>query len=322
MQEFDLQPAMPLARRLRLQQIAIFIQVIESGSVLAASRQLAMTQPAVSKSIQDLENQVGVALFERSKRGMALTDFGKTFENHAKIMLSQLRYLSEDLESWKTGAAGHLIVGTLIAASATMLPDALGILRRLAPNMKVTVKVGANATLYPMLIKGEVDMVLGILPEDASIHLPDPKGAASLKHVALYEEGMHVVVSSRHALAARRKVAIHELEHLEWIVPTRDSATFQAVLRFFREQQLPFPARVIESVSILTNLELLIRWDMIGFMPRSVAQRFEGLGLVKILEIGNLDDATTMGYTVRSDREQSVVIQSFIRALREASGGA
>ncbi|MBF5006777.1 LysR family transcriptional regulator [Diaphorobacter caeni] len=317
-------PAFPsglaLARRLRLQQLAIFTKVIESGSVLAASRELAMTQPAISKSIQDLEQQLGVTLFERSKRGMALTDVGHQFEHHAKLMLSQLRYLSEDLASWKSGTAGHLIVGTLIAASATMLPNALGHLKRIAPNVSVTVKVGANATLYPMLLKGELDIVLGILPEDASVYLPDRKGLGALRHVPLYDEGLNVVVSAQHPLAQRRKpVTLDALHGLEWIVPTRDSATYRAVLTFFREKQLPVPEHVIESVSILTNLELIVKWNMVCIMPSSVARRFEELGLVKVLAFDHLSEATTMGYTIRSDREQSAIVQSFIQALRQSS---
>lgn len=314
----EFQSGLALARRIRLQQLAIFIKVIESGSVLAASRALAMTQPAISKSIQDLEGQLGVTLFERSKKGMALTDFGKQFENHAKLMLSQLRYLAEDLATWKSGTAGHLIVGTLIAASATMLPNALGIMRRIAPNVVVTVKVGANATLYPMLLKGEVDVVLGILPEDASLLLPGYQGAPSLKHVPLYEEGLSVVVSAKSPLATSNELRLSDLQGLEWVVPTPDSATYRAVQKFFRDQQLPVPARVIESVSILTNLELVVRWNMVCIMARSVAQRFEVLGLVKILSFAHLQEATTMGYTVRADREHSVVVHNFVRALHES----
>jgi hypothetical protein len=80
-----------LARRLRLQQLAVFEKVVEAGSILAASNELAMTQPAVSKSIQELERHLQAPLFVRGKRGMTLTDFGIDFEPHAKTMLAELR---------------------------------------------------------------------------------------------------------------------------------------------------------------------------------------------------------------------------------------
>lgn len=319
MHDTDLSSGLALARRLRLQQFAIFIKVIESGSVLAASRELAMTQPAISKSIQDLEAQLGVTLFERSKKGMSLTDFGKVFESHARFMLSQLRYLAEDLGSWKSGASGHLVVGTLIAASATMLPNALGFLRRMATNVVVTVKVGANSTLYPMLLKGDVDVVLGILPEDPQVFLPEHKGLPPLKHVALKEEGLNVVVSAQHPLAAQPVVALEQLHGLEWIVPNKESVTYRAAQQFFCTQRLPMPARLIESVSILTNLELILKWGMVALMPQSAARRFEELGLIKMLPFEHLRGGATVGYTIRADREQNAIVQNFIRALRESS---
>src|SRR5690349_14396768 len=109
-----------LARRLRLQQLMIFERVVEAGSILAASRDLAMTQPAVSKSIHELEDQLGGSLFVRGKRGVVLTEFGSMFERHAKTMLGELRYLAENLNASQSGTAGHVIVGTLITASATL----------------------------------------------------------------------------------------------------------------------------------------------------------------------------------------------------------
>ena len=83
-----------LARRLRLQQLMIFEQVLASGSLLAAAGELAMTQPAISKSIQELESQLGGALFVRGKRGVQLTEFGRRFEPHAAHMLAELRQLA------------------------------------------------------------------------------------------------------------------------------------------------------------------------------------------------------------------------------------
>ena len=124
-----------LARRLRLQQLAVFEKVVEAGSILAASNELAMTQPAVSKSIQELEAQLGSALFVRGKRGVTLTEFGRLFEHHARTMLAELRHLAEALNAAQAGTAGHVIVGTLIPASATLLPDAIQRLHREAPEV-------------------------------------------------------------------------------------------------------------------------------------------------------------------------------------------
>ena len=84
-----------LARRLRLQQLMLFEQARASGSLLAAAGELAMTQPAISKSLHELESQVGGPLFVRGKRGVVLTELGRRFEPHAASMLAELRQLAD-----------------------------------------------------------------------------------------------------------------------------------------------------------------------------------------------------------------------------------
>ncbi|MDM0019110.1 LysR substrate-binding domain-containing protein [Variovorax saccharolyticus] len=306
-----------LARRLRLQQLAIFEKVVEAGSILAASRELAMTQPAVSKSIHELEQQLDGVLFVRGKRGVVLTEFGCLFQRHTKILMGELRYLAEDLNAWQTGTAGHVVVGSLIAASATLLPEAITRLRAAVPDVVVTVRVGPNSVLFPALARGELDVVVGALPaEDAELLRQNHAERAELEHVALYEEALCVVVGSQHALAARRQLCLSELHALEWIVPTQDSAAHASVRSFFKKAGLAMPRRLVESVSILTNLGLVSAGSMVALMPQSAAERFAQAGLLAILPLEGLSPFSSVGYTVRADRGPSAATEHLLEALR------
>lgn len=305
-----------LARRLRLQQLMVFARVVQAGSILAASRELAMTQPAVSKSIHELEAQLGSALFVRGKRGVALTEFGRVFERHAKTLIGGLRYLAEDLNASQSGNAGHVIVGTLITASATLLPEAIKRLRQVAPNVVVTVRVGPNAMLFPALVRGELDVVVGVLPE-GSDSVPGASGS-QLVHVPMYREALRVVVGRDHALARRRKLALAELHGCDWIVPTPESAAYLSVRTFFAQAGLTVPARIVESVSILTNLGLLAGSQMVALMPQSAAERFAQAGWLAILPVQGLGSFGAVGYTLCADRGPSAATQRFLAALREA----
>lgn len=306
-----------LARRVRLQQFVVFEKVVEAGSILAASRELAMTQPAVSKIVHELEQQLGGALFLRSKRGVVLTELGALFERHTKTILGELRYLAEDLNAWQTGQAGQVIVGTLITASATLLPAAITRLKRVAPEVLVTVRVGPNPMLFPALARGELDVVVGVLPEANSMALDDAE-RGRLSHVALYQEGLRVVVGSQQPLARRRKLRLAELHELEWIVPTQDSVAYASVRAFFEAEGLPMPRRLVESVSILTNLGLLQGGPVVALMPQSAAERFAQAGLVRVLPLKGLKPFSEVGYTVRSDRAPTAAAQLFLDALRQA----
>lgn len=307
-----------LARRLKLQQLAVFEKVVEAGSILAASRDLAMTQPAVSKSIHELEQHLDGILFIRSKRGVVLTDFGNLFERHAKTLLAELRHVAEDLNAWQEGTAGHVIVGTLITASATLLPEAITRLRQAVPDVVVTVRVGPNSVLFPALARGELDVVVGVLPSDGPVVLRDHVERARLTHVALYEEALRVVVGSQNALARRRKIQLADLQELEWIVPTQDSVAYPSVRTFFEKENLAMPRRLVESVSVLTNLGLVSDGSMVALMPQSAAQRFAQAGLIKILPLQGLSPFSDVGYTVRSDRPSSAAAEHFLTALRDA----
>ena len=313
-------PSTPtLARRLRFQQLLIFKKVVEENSVLAASRQLAITQPAISKSIQDLEDQLGLQLFTRGKNGMRLTEAGLIFEDHVKKLLSQLRHLGEDIHAWKSGSAGHVIIGTLIAASGSLLSRAILQLRVLAPNVKVTVRVGSNATLYPQLAHGEIDIVLGILPD---IRHQSPSlnyDETLLQHVALYEEDLCVVHGTHNTAMADEQIDLQQLQQMEWIVPTMESANYSAVQQFFANQGLDMPERLVESVSILTNLELLAQSEMLAIMPTSIARNFEKYGIIKILPVHQIGNPNRIGYTIRKDRANSLAVQNFILALKDIS---
>lgn len=308
-----------LARRLRLQQIAVFQKVVEAGSILAASRELAMTQPAVSKSMRELEQQLGGVLFARGKRGVALTEFGSLFERYARTMLAEVRHLAEDLNDWQSGTAGHVVVGTLITASASLLPEAISRLRQAAPDVVVTVRVGSNSILFPALARGELDVVVGFLPADTPAVLQHEDVQARLLHVPLHDEGMRVVVARDHALARRRKISLAELHGLEWIVPTPDSVAYPTVRSFFAREGLEMPARRVESVSILTNLELLTRRPMVALMPQSAARRFAQSGLVALLPLQSEEPFGTVGYTLRGGRAPSTTTQRLLAALKEAS---
>lgn len=310
-------PALPrhsrqsLARRLRLQQLMVFERAVASGSLLAAAGELAMTQPAVSKSIQELEAQVGGALFVRGKRGVALTELGQRFEPHAASMLAELRQLAETLNAAHAGTRGQVVVGTLISASAALLPEAIARLRRGAPDVVVTVRVGPNTLLFPLLARGELDVVVGALPGPAVVAGAE---AARLAFQPLYEEALRVVVGAQHPLARRRKLVLAELMALDWIVPTPDSMAWPSVRAFFGAAGLP--ARRIESVSILTNLALLAGGSMVALMPQAAAERFAQLGQLAVLPIRGLGAFGAVGYTVRADRAPSAATERFLAALR------
>lgn len=301
-----------LARRLKLQQLAIFEKVVNTGSILGASRELHMTQPAVSKSIHELEGHFDQALFTRGKRGVRLTEFGELLQRHAQSLLAELRFLADDVNAWSTGVSGQVVVGTLISASARLLPKAIVRLRETAPNVIVTVRVGSNNVLFPELARGQVDVVVGLLPGES----PSPV----LTHVALYDEMLCAVVARHHALALDTAIDAQQLQDMAWIVPTPESAAMRSAQLFFEAAHLVMPKRIVESVSILTNLGLLLESSMVALMPYAVAEQFVRSGVLSILPLGVVSSFGKVGYTLCTDRPPTAATQRLLLALQEIGG--
>ena len=301
-----------LARRLKLQQLAIFEKVVETGSILAASRALHMTQPAVSKSVHELEAQFGQSLFTRGKRGVKLTEFGVLLQRHAQSLLADLRFLADDVNAWSNGVSGQVVVGVLISASARLLPRAVVRMHETAPNVVVTVRVGSNDALFPELARGVVDVVVGLLPDNQA-----EVSSGSLTHVPLYDETLCAVVARDHPLAGDPSIDPQQLENMAWIVPTQESAAWRSADAFFEAAGLAAPKRLVESVSILTNLELLLESSMVALMPHAVAEQFVRSGLLSILPLRLASSFGKVGYTLYAERTPTAATQRLLQTLHE-----
>ncbi len=293
----------------------IFELVLESGSFVRAANSMGLTQPAITKAIYDLESFFGAPLFERSNRGVTPTEFGVMLGRRVKSLIAEARYMTEEVNAFRTGEAGHVIVGTLISASAKLLPRAILKLRKATPGVAVTIREGTTAQMFPSLATGDLDIVVGRLPEQ---ELPLTH-AFPLKHEVLFNESFCAVVSKGHALAGRKGLNIGELMDEEWIFPLHESPSYNAVEKFFRDAGLGFPAHHVYSLSILTNIGLLLETDMVALMPRAAALQFVKTGLLVILDMTTTANFGEVGFSIRADKDVNPACKNFIRCLREAA---
>lgn len=300
-----------LARRLKFQQLAVLEQVLASGSISAASRQLHLTQPAISKVIHELEEHFGQPVLARSAKGVQPTDFGLMLLRHSEALMSDLRVLADDLNAWNAGITGKVMVGTLLTASAQILPKAILRLREMAPNVVVQVQVGVNEKMFPELLRGELDVVVGLIPNQ--------QGSPDYDHIRLFDDTLCAVVGRQHPLATRDAIDIQTLSALDWILPVAESEAMHAADRFFEAVGMDKPAHRVESVSIMTNLGLLLDSSMIALMAFSVAREFVRLGLLTVLPLPRPTPFTHVGYTLAKGRAITPATQRLLDALQDVS---
>src|SRR5215469_15964942 len=299
-----------ITRKFRLRHVELIAEVYDCRSILKASRRLNLSQPTVTKALQDVESTLGVKLFERSNRGLEPTAYGEIFARHAKIVLAQLRHAAEELESLRAGYSGKVTVGTLLAASASILPDAIALLKKQRPAVAISVVVGTYDVLMPSLLVGDLDMVLGRLPEEGR--------SRALVYEEFYAEPICIVARRGHPLARKRRLRLRELANEPWLLPLPETALRRQVERAFVEAGAPVPRNVIESVSILTNRALLRKSDCIGVMPYHVALDDVEQGLLAILPVKLKSIESPVGAILRAPGKLPPAASALLDCLRLA----
>jgi DNA-binding transcriptional LysR family regulator len=300
-----------IARKFRLRHIELIAELYDSRSILKASRRLNLTQPTVTKALQDVEATLAVPLFKRSNRGLEPTAYGDIFVRHAKIVLAQLRHAAEEIESLRAGYSGKVTVGTLLAASASILPDAIALLKKDRPGVAISIVVGTYDVLLPSLLVGDLDMVLGRMPEQGRNR--------ALVYEDFYTEPICLVVRRGHPLTRKRRLGLRELVNEAWLLPLPETTLRRQIERAFLEADAPLPRNVIESVSILTNRVLLRKSDCIGVMPYHVALDDVEQKLLSVLPVKLKSIESPVGAILRAPGRLAPAASALLECLRVAA---
>lgn len=303
-----------LGRKLKFNQLIAFDRVLETGSLLRAASELGLTQPALTKIIHELESSFEGPLLERSNRGVKPTDQGVLLGRRVKALMAELRYLTDEMNAFVDGSGGRVIVGTMMVAAAQVLPRAIVRLKQRVPNVLITVHESNTAQLYPALATGDLDVVVGRVPEPGA-----QAGGSALEHHVLFAESLCVVGGARHWSHRTQPMALRDLMGEAWILPPPESPVRAAAETLFHTADLEWPADVVESLSILTSLGMMLETPRISLMPRKAAQQFLDTGTLSVLDVAESVAFGEVGYSVRVGHPLSAACLQFIECLREAA---
>jgi len=146
---------------MRLSQIDHFVAVVQAGSLRAAAQAIGVSQPAITKSIRQLEEELHVRLLQRNARGASPTPAGKAFLSRARVVQAELRKAAEDLEPYRGGSRGSVAMGIAPAACMLMVPDALLQFRHRYLETSVRIVEGGNSALLPLVRDATLDFSVG-----------------------------------------------------------------------------------------------------------------------------------------------------------------
>ncbi len=266
-----------LKARLKTRQLLLLIALDDYRNIHRASEALHMTQPAASKQIKDLEDMLGVRLFERLPRGMEPTIYGETMIRHARMALTSLSLAHDDIVALKNGLAGQVEVGVIMAPAMALLPNAIQRVKAQAPMVRIGVQVEPSNVLLDHLLHGRLDFMIGRILEK--------EDSAGLIYEELTEEAACAVVRPGHPLLARTDLGLKDIHTLPWILPPVGSILRHRFDMMFHRAGLETPGNIVDTTALLLVTALLQQTDSLHVMPLEVAQYYDALNVIKILPL-------------------------------------
>lgn len=300
-----------LRARLKTRQLMLIIAIGDEGNIHRAAEILNMSQPAASKLLKDLEDVLGITLFERLPRGMRATWYGETMIRHARIALSSLTLAGGEIEALKTGRAGEVSIGAITGPALSLLPQAVAIVAREHPDVRLQLVVESSDVLLDRLSQNKLDIIIGRLFERHE--------KTNLSYERLADEPICAVARPGHPLLSQPALTLAKLEQAEWIVPPMGSVLRHRFELMFQEAGLDIPPRLIETSSILFTTKMLQQSDFVAVVPTEVARYYASYGMVATLPIQLSCAMDDFGIILRKDWLLSPAAKVVLRALKTAA---
>jgi DNA-binding transcriptional LysR family regulator len=298
--------------RLKTRQLLLLVAMEEEGNINRAAQVLNMTQPAASKLLKDLEDMLGVQLFDRLPRGMRPTWYGETMIRHARMALASLSQAHDEIEALKAGRYGQVSVGAITAPGITLMPSAVALVKQQHPSLRVSLQIETSDVLMERLAQGKLDMVVGRLFERHD--------KTDLRYEAMVEEPVSAVVRPGHPLLGLARLTMRDMVSAGWIVPPAGSVLRHRFELMFQEENLEAPSNLIETTALLFMTKMLQQSDLIGVVATDVARYYVDYGLVALLPIEMPCKMDAFGLITRTDRLLSPAATVMLEAIKAAAG--
>jgi DNA-binding transcriptional LysR family regulator len=293
-------------------QIALLNALGELGNLRKAAAAIHTTQPAASLLLQQLEERLGVQLFERLPRGMQPTLFGEVMIRYAQGALHEFEYAEAQIAELAQGATGMVRIGTVMGPVPTLLTRGVLAFKAQHPKVRVGIEVGTSDMLLPALMRGDFDVVLGRLPDQL-----DSQGL----DIQLFEQGerMRIIARPGHPLTGKAKPGLADLAPLTWILHPIGSPMRRQVENALQAAQLIQPLDIIETSSILATTAMLESCDMIAVVPNDVAEHYARYGMIVVLPVELPLAMANLGLLTSKARPMSAAVRALLGYLKTDS---
>jgi len=263
----------------------------------SVAESLGITQPAVSIAVRQLEDSIGVALFERTARGMLPTPAGAALALRLKRALAEIRHAVADIASLRGITEGTVTVGALPLGRTRLLPEAIAAVVAKYPGLRIATMEGSFEALSASLRAGDLDFILGALRAAES--------ASDFVGEALVDDELGIVSRHGHPLTQRRQISLRELARVRWVLPRIHTPNRTLFERALTQRGLPAANVAVETSDLAVLRGVLLNSDLLtAISPRQLSYEL-GAGMLTLLPVPLHDTRRVIGITRRTDSQAS-----------------
>ncbi|HDT5671557.1 TPA: LysR family transcriptional regulator [Klebsiella variicola] len=297
------------SQRIRLRHLHTFVAVAQQGTLGRAAETLNLSQPALSKTLNELEQLTGTRLFERGRLGAQLTLDGEQFLTHAVKVLDALNSAGQALNR-KEGLNNDIVrIGALPTAALGILPTVIGQFHKQQKDITLQVATMNNTMLLAGLKSGEIDIGIG--------RMSDPDLMSGLNYELLFLESLKLVVRPGHPLL-QETVTLSRV--MEWpvVVSPKGTVPRQNAETLLQSQGCKMPAGCIETLSASLSRQLTVDFDYVWFVPSGAVKDDLRRGVLSALPIATQGAGEPIGILTRVDATLTPGTQTLLSAIRKS----
>jgi DNA-binding transcriptional LysR family regulator len=285
------------------------LAVVEEGSLAKAAERLNVTQPALTKSVKRLEEQLGVRLFERKSRGMKPTGYAESLKRYAKAACVGLAEAEREIAALRNGTEGAITIAGPPLIMTHLLPPVLIKLSDERPKLQIRV-ASQNRDLVAGLLDGKFNIGVAMLYEES------PKRGLVIEW--LFDDRLVLAMRPDHPLGKRRKLRASDLVDQKWVFAESDSYTQRRLQLYFHQQGLSLPTPRLESQNPDVAKSVIMTSDYVSLIARLGVEMEISRGVLKGVEIDSPLMLRPIGILLREGEPMTPAVSSLIRLLHDA----
>ncbi|RJT27186.1 pca operon transcription factor PcaQ [Buttiauxella izardii] len=300
------------SQRIRLRHLHTFVAVAQQGTLGRAAETLNLSQPALSKTLNELEQLTGTRLFERGRLGAQMTLMGEQFLTHAVKVLDALNHAGQSLNQ-KDGQNTTVVrVGALPTAALGILPKVIGQFHKQQSDVTLQVATMNNTMLLSGLKSGELDLGIG--------RMSDPELMTGLNYELLFLESLKLVVRPGHPLL-HENITLSRV--MEWpiVVSPKGTIPRQNAETLLSSQGCKMPATCVETLSASLSRQLTVDYNYVWFVPSGAVKEDLRQGVLTSLPVTTQGAGEPIGVLTRVDTPLSPAAQILLSSIRKSIPG-